>query len=678
MQFLAPLFLVALAGLAIPVLLHLTQREKKQIIRFPSLMFVRRIPYQSVRRRKVQNWLLLLVRMTALALLIAAFARPFIMRPDAAAPTGAGAREVVVLLDTSYSIGYGDRWERARKAAEDVVSGLSPSDRASIVLFASGTEIVVRSTAEREKLTAALATAKPGSGATRYAPALKVAGSILSDSRLPRREAVLISDFQRNGWRGGEGTQLPQGAILTPVPVQGPLDRPNVGVTAVSLPRSTFSDQERVTVTAALVNRADRPANGVTVKLEVGKIPVGSKTISLEPGATTSVTFDPFTVNARNMRGTVSIGDDALAADNTYNFVVSPSQPLRVALLDRGAAGARRYIEDALSVGEMPRIDAVTRQPEGLTDDELNRSAVVIVHDVSIAQNTARRLHRFVEQGGGLLVAAGGRAAWPTDVDLLPGTLGATNDRNKGEPARVGAVEFGHPVFEPFRGPRSGNFSSSRVYEFRTVAASKSAQVLARFDGGLPALLERRVGTGRVLLWASAFDQPSSQLPINPVFPVFVHEAVRYLAAYSEPQPWLSVGQVLDPTSLASPKGSPATRVVLTPSGKRLPLQDEGADVLELSEQGFYDIRGIGNASDVTVIASNVDPVEGDLTPMDPKDIALAALGAPPEAGGGGGPRIPLTPEAQENNQRLWWNLLCVGLVLLGLDTILSNRLAKS
>ena len=420
MQFLAPLFLVALAGLAIPVLLHLTQREKKQIIRFPSLMFVRRIPYQSVRRRKVQNWLLLLVRMTALALLIAAFARPFIMRPDAAAPTGAGAREVVVLLDTSYSIGYGDRWERARKAAEDVVSGLSPSDRASIVLFASGTEIVVRSTAEREKLTAALATAKPGSGATRYAPALKVAGSILSDSRLPRREAVLISDFQRSGWRGGEGTQLPQGAILTPVPVQGPLDRPNVGVTAVSLPRSTFSDQERVTVTAALVNRADRPANGVTVKLEVGKIPVGSKTISLEPGATTSVTFDPFTVNARNMRGTVSIGDDALAADNTYNFVVSPSQPLRVALLDRGAAGARRYIEDALSVGEMPRIDAVTRQPEGLTDDELNRSAVVIVHDVSIAQNTARRLHRFVEQGGGLLVAAGGRAAWPTDVDLLP------------------------------------------------------------------------------------------------------------------------------------------------------------------------------------------------------------------------------------------------------------------
>ena len=93
MTFLAPLFFLALAGLAIPVLLHLTQREKKQIVHFPSLMFVRRIPYQSVRRRKVHNWLLLAIRLAALALIILAFARPFINR------------EVVILLDTSYSMG---------------------------------------------------------------------------------------------------------------------------------------------------------------------------------------------------------------------------------------------------------------------------------------------------------------------------------------------------------------------------------------------------------------------------------------------------------------------------------------------------------------------------------------------------------------------------------------------
>jgi hypothetical protein len=678
MSFLAPLFLVALAGLAIPVLLHLTQREKKQIVRFPSLMFVRRIPYQSVRRRKIQNWLLLLVRMTALALLIAAFARPFIMRPDAATPLGTGARELVVLLDTSYSMGYGDRWERARKAAQDAVSSLSASDRGSVVLFSSGTEIVVRSSGEREKLMAAVETAKAGAGSTRFAPALKVAGSILADSRLPRREAMLISDFQRGGWRGEEGARLPQGATITPVPIQGPLDRPNVGITAISFARSTFSDQERVTVTAALANRGERPATGVMVKLEVDKLPVGgAKAISLEPGGTTSVTFDPFTVGARNMRGTVSIGEDALLADNVYHFVSAPAQPVRIALLDRGADSGR-YLANALSVGDSPKFETIARQPEALTDEDLTRSAVVVVNDVALASNTARRLSRFVDQGGGLFVAAGSRASWPQDIDVLPGTLGVSVDRKTGEAARVGFIEFGHPVFEPFRAARSGNFSTSRVYQYRSMSAAKGAQVIARFDAGAPALIERRVGSGRVLLWGSGLDRSASDLPVNPVFPVFIHQAVRYLAAYRDPRPWLTVGQVLDPSEAAAQKGSAATRVVLTPSSKRVPLLDEGAEVLELSEQGFYEIRGIGNATDVAVIASNVDPVEGDLTPMDPKEVAVAAVGAPSQAGGGGGPSVPLTPEAQENNQRLWWNLLAVGIVLLGIDTVLSNRLAKS
>jgi hypothetical protein len=89
MNFLAPLFFVALAGLAIPVLIHLIQREKKQIQHFPSLMFVRRIPYKSVQRRRIHNWLLLLMRMGALALIILAFARPFFRSND---PAAAAAR----------------------------------------------------------------------------------------------------------------------------------------------------------------------------------------------------------------------------------------------------------------------------------------------------------------------------------------------------------------------------------------------------------------------------------------------------------------------------------------------------------------------------------------------------------------------------------------------------------
>ena len=196
------------------MLLHLTQREKKQIVHFPSLMFVRRIPYQSVRRRKIQNWLLLLVRLAALALIVAGVRAAVAPRRRRAGRAGQGAREVVVLLDTSYSMGYGDRWERARAAAHDAIDGLSRlATAARSCCFSSGAEIAA---ARRRRAIAALdggrRAAKPGAGATRYAPALKVAGSILAESPLPRREVILISDFQRAGWRGEEGIAAAAGA----------------------------------------------------------------------------------------------------------------------------------------------------------------------------------------------------------------------------------------------------------------------------------------------------------------------------------------------------------------------------------------------------------------------------------------------------------------------------------
>src|SRR5260221_6958315 len=116
MGFVAPLVLMGLGALAIPVLIHLIQRERKRVVEFPSLMFLRRIPYQSVRRRRIRDWLLLLLRLAALALIVMAFARPFFRRSELASAAQNGAREAVILLDTSYSMEYGDRWQKATAA----------------------------------------------------------------------------------------------------------------------------------------------------------------------------------------------------------------------------------------------------------------------------------------------------------------------------------------------------------------------------------------------------------------------------------------------------------------------------------------------------------------------------------------------------------------------------------
>ena len=81
------------------------------------------------------------------------------------------------------------------------------------------------------------------------------------------------------------------------------------------------------------------------------------------------------------------------------------------------------------------------------------------------------------------------------------------------------------------------------------------SSTLARFDDGQPALLERRIGTGRVLMWTSTLDTAWTDLALKPVFVPFVHRIVRYLGAYREPRPWRTVGDVVDPGLQAPAEG---------------------------------------------------------------------------------------------------------------------------
>jgi Mg-chelatase subunit ChlD len=678
MSFLTPLFLAGLAALAIPLFLHLIQKERKNVVRFPSLMFLRKIPYQSVQRRRIRHLLLLMARLAALALIVFAFARPFVRRADLAAAAAGGAREIVVLVDRSYSMGYGDRWERALAAARDVVEGMKPLDRASVVYFGSNASVTLRSTADKARLLATLSGVETSAGSTHYGPALKLAGSILSESALPGREAVLISDFQRAGWRGADGVRLPEGAALMPVNVAED-DSANVAVTPVSFERSTFSNQERITVTAGAVNHAPRAVDALEITLEIDGRPIQSKRVRLEPHGSSSATFDPVTLAAPSTRVSVRLPSDRLERDNVFHLVVSPGEPVTVVLVQRpGDRDGALYLSRALGVGEAPHFNLVVRDPGTITSDDLRTARIVLLNDLQVMPVLAARLAGYVQGGGGLLIVAGPRSSWPQEAAaLVPAVPAEVVDRTKGQAGRLVALEYAHAIFEPFRAPRGGDFSAARFYGYRAASAGPEAAVLARFEDGSPALLERQVGAGRVLMWLSSMDLVWSDLPIKPVFLPFVHQMARHLVAYREPTPWLTVGGVLDPQGPAvratvAPPAAPGERTLISPAGHRLALDGEGPEVVELEEQGFYELRTSRDGPAVAV-ASNVDLSESNLDPMDPRDVVAAATG---RAGGTTPVEAAATPTdaAQEGAQRVWWYLLFAGLLLLTAETVLASR----
>jgi aerotolerance regulator-like protein/VWA domain-containing protein len=689
MAFLAPLFFAALATFAVPVIIHLTQRERKQIVRFPSLMFLQRIPYQSVRRRRIRDWPLLVMRLAAIALIVLAFSRPFFKHPSVALASSLGPREVVVLLDHSYSMAYGDRWDRARAAARRVVQALGPSDHATLILFGTGAELEVRATAELGRVLAAIDAAKLSAEATRYAPGLKLAQRVLTESHQPSLEVVMISDFQRNGWIRDDTLRLPEGTIFTPVSISDPQPA-NVTVSSVMPQRSLFSGQERITVAAGIVNRGPSPVTNLQVHLDVDGRTLETQTITVQPTAPASVSFRPFTLARAFTRGTVKIADDRLNQDNAFNFVVSPAQRLPLLVLEppRASREASLYLQRSLAIGTAPAFQVDIRQADNISSADLQSHRVVVLNDAA-ALSSGDGLKRFVTQGGGLFVVLGEHAVWGTDSnDLLPGVPGNVVDRS-GRGGSLAELDYSHPILELFKAPRSGDLTTARFFRYRAVAmkgqpaAAKSAgqtpseRVIARFDDGAVAMAERKIGSGNVILWSSTLDNYWNDLALKPVYLPFIHQIIRHLATYEEPANWFTVGQVVDPghalqsAGLGLQKGTGA--LILTPSGRRIEQTGTPTPV-QLEETGFYEIHGRANQSGVVTIASNPDTTESDLTPLDTQELT-AALAGRAGAKNATGESTELTPEDQERRQNFWWYLLMAGIALLGLETFISNRM---
>ena len=154
-----------------------------------------------------------------------------------------------------------------------------------------------------------------------------------------------------------------------------------------------------------------------------------------------------------------------------------------------------------------------------------------------------------------------------------------------------------------------------------------------------------------------------------------VHQLVKYLARYEPSASWRTTDQVVDLSVLLNGR---ASRVVITPAGGRITIPESEPGLLELSEQGVYEIRVSGNTGNrPDRIAVNLDPTESDLTPLDPAELVAAVTGRAAAAATQTASAADIKVEDVEKQQGLWWYLLLAGLLLLAAEMVFSNRLSR-
>lgn len=664
--FLVPAFLAGLAALVVPIVIHLRHREWERPHRFPSLMFLRRIPIRSARRRRITDWLLLALRAAVVALLVAAFARPFLRRTDAAGTTEA-ARAVAVLLDRSLSMSHREVWGAALDSARQVVRSLRPGDRVSLIRFDDQVEVAQTLTIDHATALAAISASHPGTRGTRYAAALRAGRQSLSAGGSGRGEMVVVTDLQRSGLVGLAGLELPAGVTVRVVAV-GPRSRANAALLSAEVQRLPAGDRSELLVSARVASKEmGERSRKARLSLTVDGRAAGSREATLPADGVVTASFDRVPLAAGRATAVLTLEPDALPGDDTLRFVVPAEAAVRVLLIvpPGGRGDETLFIERALGIGRDPRF-AVERR-SNLDPAALRGASVVVLFDAQPPDGaTGTALETWVRGGGGLIVTAGARINAAAAAPLLAGTAQGLIERMNDRGGSFGDVSLEHPVFAAFRAGGLAGLGSARFLRYSRLGLTEGSQVLARFDDGAFALLERPQGTGRLLLVGIPLDNLTGDFPLQPAYLPFLRSLAVYAAGHQVAPLWRTTGEATIVPKVREP-------VVATPSGGLLrPACDSGACSVVLDEAGFYRTYSGRAAGDpVEVVAVNPPPAESDLTPADARELLLGVRrGDSSTAVASAG----IAPVDQEARQNLWRWLLGLIAVLLILEAIVANR----
>jgi len=660
MGFLSPWFLLGAAAAALPVYLHLLRRHTTTPHPFSSLMFFEQRTQSSIRHRRLRYLLLLSFRLAVLLLLALAFANPYIKRTVASSSD----RRMLLVIDKSFSMRSGSRLSDAKREAILVLDSRNPAERVQIAALGSDLHVVTQPIQDSALLRAAVESIEPGDSRGSFGELARAARSIEETTHAPI-ELHLFSDMQKTAMPASFlEMALPPTVSLVLHPVVKDT-QPNWAVESVHAPSQVW-DPKKAHVEVVIAGYHTPAATRTASLIVNGKI-IDSRKVDVPAGGRATVEFPSLNVPYGWSRGEVRIDSaDSLAADDDYLFAVERSDPQPVLFVHEatdsrsplffgGALASAAEASFSLDSVTVDRVSAIT----------LSKYAFVVLSDViSLPPQFETDLLRYVRSGGSVLIAAGTSAAHRARIPVLDDTIiGAHDYARAGERfVTVSEADTSHPSLQSSEG-----WTGVKFY-YAVAVDPSSSRVIARLADQTPLLLDKKIGEGHSLLFASGLDDLTNDFPVQPVFVPFVKQVARYLSGTEDQNGSRLVDSFLE---LRTTKDEAVSVEVIDPSGHRpLSLQEAAStQSFPLTSAGFYSVR-LANGRE-ELVGVNADRRESDLEPV-PEDVLALWAG---KGGPDSQPQAKLGERKdQESPRSFWWYAMLLVLAAALGESLLAAR----
>jgi len=547
MIFLNPLFLFGLAAAAIPLIIHLFNFRRPKRIEFSSLAFLHELKKSTMQRVRIKQWLLLLLRTLAIALLVLSFSRPTITGELAGSLGGRGRMSTAIVLDNSQSMllrdGSGSYIEQARTIADALIDEMQTGDELYLLPTVS-TENDATAFQNKSSARRALMAIEAGDGKMRLSTTVAEAKQLLESSANPNRKVYVLSDLQESTFADTLQQSSAGGAETHLIPI-GERTHENIAISGVEVLSRILSVGQVVRLEATLVNFGDRPLNDLVVSLYLEGERVSRATTDLDVGETTRVPI-AFTPRSTGwLGGQVEIEDSEFRIDDVRMFTLFIPEERRI-LVVGGERANTAYIELALSeavTGRGVRFNVAVIQETALARESLGEyDTVVLTGVLDLSSGERAALAGYVRAGGGLLIFPGDDIVIE-DYNAFFDDVGGGRVESITDPTGPGGfiagfdrIDSEHALFEGMF--ETGDTESSPHLEqpdiFRMMLyqpGDGSEQTLIRLSGDRSFLQEIRYERGSVILFSIAPDESWSDFPVRGLFIPLLYRSIYYLSA---------------------------------------------------------------------------------------------------------------------------------------------------
>jgi hypothetical protein len=603
-----------LPAIVLPIVFHLFFRLRRQVREFPSLMFFLRIDPRLSAKRKIHEWLILLLRCLFLALLILALLRPIL------GTRGSGESVArLVLIDNSGSMaasatGGVSKLTLAARAAEVLMTAAHPGDSTAVQVMLSDPTLTLpgKLDAAPAAVRDALGNLAPSDGAAPVAKAIRAALATLDTAKQPVRELHILTDLQKTNWSRGElGAEATNCRIIVHRIESAPLTAGSVSLAATDTPTRAipagritpvrFVLQNMGPVSAHVrINSADDSGRNFSRDAEIGVGGSLPETLTFSfptPGFHwAQVWLEGDAASSANRAELGFFCTDvrkAIFAGNKNDFGAMP-----YAIAPGGNADLSGIEADFVDVNQLDTALAAKPLAVALTWDAIPAGGA---------------LQDYVRQGGTLFILPApesGATIAKSPPDWLGASPGVLNKPSGPEPAvllRPGD-ELWRDLLDSAGQPQLGTL---RVFQYVPIQTGTDWQTLIASARGAPLLARRSLDRGQIFASGLAFTPKWSSLPLKASFVVLMQNAVFGAQAEHLPLQAIRAGEDFRfdaPDVQASVKSL---------AGAALDWQGLARDFSGFPRAGVYALAQRDHASWLAVSA-NADEADPHFLPLGP------------------------------------------------------------